>query len=389
MEEFNLDMNNILSDEEYAAIVGDDPTEEKETTETEVTETEEPEDTEETEEVTTKEKEEKSTEVEKPESVGAEKETSHPLDEETTSPNTYSSIASAFKEDGVSIFSDVNDDDIEKIDSAEAFEQLVSSRIDQQVEDRLNDVQKRINEALGLGIEPDAIRIYENSLANLKAITNEQLEDEGEEGSNIRKNLIYRDYLNKGFTEERAKKEVQKSLSAGTIIEDAKESLQSNLDFYENGYKQLIEEAKRVDAENKKAVKQQAEALRKDILDGQAAFGNVEVDKKTRQKMYDLITKPVFKDADGNFLTELQKYESENHNDFMKYLAYAYVMTDGFKSLEKLEKTVERKATKKSISALEKALKSTMRTSGGNLDLVTGTSDTAPFAGGWTIDLHN
>lgn len=386
MEEFNFDMNNILTDEEYEAIVGEDNSEPEEQATIENTETEEVIDTSAKED--TKPKEEKGTEVEKPESVGAEEEeTTHPQDGGTTSPNTYSSIASAFKEDGVSIFADVDDEEIKGVNSAEAFEKLVSTRIDSEIESRLNDVQKRVYEALGVGVEPDAIKVYENSLANLNAITPEQLEDETEQGENLRKNLIFRDYLNRGFSKERAAKEVQKSINAGTIIEDAKDSLQANIDFYTTNYDNAVKEAKRAMEETQKATKAQAEALRKDILEGQVAFGNVEVDKRTRQKIYDVIAKPVYKDEEGNLLTELQKYESENHNDFMKYLAYTYVITDGFKSLDKLEKTVERKATKKSISALEKALKSTMTSAGGNLDLVAGTSETEPFAGGWTINV--
>lgn len=380
MEEFNLDMNNILSDEEYAAIVNDSGTEEeKQPEETEEISTEETgeENIEETEE---------NTDGETQETVGVEEEQeNHPSDEEVTSPNTYSSIASAFKEDGVSIFSDVTDDELKDLDSAEAFENLISSKIDAEVDSRLNEVQRRINESLKLGVDPDEIKVFESSLANLKAITDEQLEDESDEGLNIRKSLIYTDLINRGFSKERAAKEVQKSINASTDIEDAKDALQSNIDFYQSKYDERRKEARKIVEDAEKARAKQAEDLRKSILEDSKAFG-VEVDKKTRQKMYDFIAKPVGKDREGNPVTELMKYEAENHNDFMKYVAYAYIMTDGFKSLEKLEKTVERKATKKSISALEKALKSSIPDKSGDFEFVSGVSENKPFAGGWTID---
>lgn len=380
MEEFNLDMNNILSDEEYAAIVNDSGTEdEKQPEETEEISTEETgeENIEETEE---------NTDGETQETVGVEEEQeNHPSDEEVTSPNTYSSIASAFKEDGVSIFSDVTDDELKDLNSAEAFENLISSKIDAEVDSRLNEVQRRINESLKLGVDPDEIKVFESSLANLKAITDEQLEDESDEGLNIRKSLIYTDLINRGFSKERAAKEVQKSINASTDIEDAKDALQSNIDFYQSKYDERRKEARKIVEDAEKARAKQAEDLRKSILEDSKAFG-VEVDKKTRQKMYDFIAKPVGKDRDGNPVTELMKYEAENHNDFMKYVAYAYIMTDGFKSLEKLEKTVERKATKKSISALEKALKSSIPDKSGDFEFVSGVSENKPFAGGWTID---
>ena len=383
MEEFNLDMSNLLSDEEYDSLVNSTE-EESQTEEVEEKQDESPEDD---------NKDSKSTEVneeDSPESVGVKEkdETNHPLDEEVSSPNTYSSIASAFKEDGVSIFSDLEEEELKKIDSADSFEELISSKIDAEVESRLNDVQRRINEALGIGLDPEEIKVFESSLANLKSISDEQIENEDDEGAALRKNLIFTDLVNRGFTKERAAKEVEKSFKAGTDIEDAKDALQSNLDFYQEKYNARLSENRKAAEKFEKERKAQAEALRKSILEEKTAFGEVEVDKNTRKKMYDVIAKPIHKDENGNVLTEMQKYERENHNDFMKYLAYSYVVTDGFKNLSKLEKIVERKATKKSISALEKTLKSTANNTGGALQFVSGVSEDEPFAGGWTLDVQ-
>ena len=58
------------------------------------------------------------------------------------------------------------------------------------------------------------------------------LSDESEKGEKLRKDLIYQDFLNRGYSKERATKEVQKSLNAGTDIEDARESLKSNKEFF-------------------------------------------------------------------------------------------------------------------------------------------------------------
>lgn len=383
MEEFNLDMSNLLSDEEYDSLVNSTE-EESQTEEVEENQDESSEDD---------NKDSKSTEVneeDSPESVGVKEkdETNHPLDEEVSSPNTYSSIASAFKEDGVSIFSDLEEEELKKIDSADSFEELISSKIDAEVESRLNDVQRRINEALGIGLDPEEIKVFESSLANLKSISDEQIENEDDEGAALRKNLIFTDLVNRGFTKERAAKEVEKSFKAGTDIEDAKDALQSNLDFYQEKYNARLSENRKAAEKFEKERKAQAEALRKSILEEKTAFGEVEVDKNTRKRMYDVIAKPVHKDENGNVLTEMQKYERENHNDFMKYLAYSYVVTDGFKNLSKLEKIVERKATKKSISALEKTLKSTANNTGGALQFVSGVSEDEPFAGGWTLDVQ-
>jgi hypothetical protein len=94
-----------------------------------------------------------------------------------------------------------------------------------QVQSKLDAKQKRIDEALGVGIEPDEIKKYENTLNYLEGITNDIIEDESEQGEQLRRNLIYQDYINRGFSEARAKKEMEKSFNAGTDIEDALEAI--------------------------------------------------------------------------------------------------------------------------------------------------------------------
>jgi hypothetical protein len=77
----------------------------------------------------------------------------------------------------------------------------------------------------------------------LESLTEEDLADESEKGETLRKNLIYQDFVNRGYSKERAAKEVQKSLKGGTDIEDAKEALSSNKEFFQEQYDGLIKEA--------------------------------------------------------------------------------------------------------------------------------------------------
>ena len=101
----------------------------------------------------------------------------------------------------------------------------------------------RIDAALQADIEPDEIRRYELTLAGLDSIKEEHLSDETERGEKLRKNLIYQDFRNRGYSEARAKREVEKSFNAGTDIEDAKEALESNKEYFSSQYQDLIKEA--------------------------------------------------------------------------------------------------------------------------------------------------
>lgn len=376
-----LSLDNIMTGEEAANLFS-----------------QEQESTEENEVETPKDKEEKenkeATEVvdvnslftEEPESVGSgdnNKEKEDTTSKEGTSPNFYSSIAKTFAEDGV--FQNLDEEALSKVSDAESFLDLV----EQQVQSKLDEKQKRIDQALNAGIEPTQIQRFENNMKILNSITEDSISEEGEKGENLRKNIIYEDYIQKGFSKERAIKAVERSIAAGTDIEDAKEALQSCKDQVNKAYNDAIKEAEEEKANEEKELKEQAEALKKSILSDKKPFGDLEIDKSTRQRVFDAISKPVFTDPEtGERLTALQKYEADNHNDFMKYVGLTYVLTDGFKSLDGLVKGKVKKEVGKSLKELEHTLNNTARNSNGTLKFTSGvSSDSESAFSRYTLDI--
>ena len=376
-----LSLDNIFTAEEAELLFADD-----------VQETP-PENKEETPEGDKETKDKETTEVDpnslfgegEPESVGSEDNTDKEdtdSDKGGTSPNFYSSIAKALAEEG--IFPDLDEDAISKAATPEDFRDLV----EQQIQAGLDERQKRIDDALNAGVEPTEIKKYEGAISYLDSITDEDLSDESEKGENLRKNLIYQDFVNRGYSKERATKEVQKSLKSGTDLEDAKDALISNKEFFQEQYNGLIKEAKKQEEESQRERKQQAEALKASILNDKKVFGEVEIDKKTRQMIYDNIAKPTFRDPDtGEPMTAIQKYERENSTDFLKYVGFLFTMTDGFKNLDNLVKGKVRKEVKKGIRELESALNGTRRTSDGNLKFVNGAADPESWFADYSIDV--
>ena len=325
-----------------------------------------------------------------PESVGSGKENTEEKEDTTpkgsgTSPkNFYSSIAKALKEEG--IFPDLEDDSLTKVKDPEDFRDL----IDQQIKAGLDERQKRIDEALNAGVEPTEIRKYENTINFLDSIKEENISDEGDKGEKLRKDLIYQDFINRGYSKERATREVQKSFNAGTDIDDAKEALKSNIDFFRDKYDELVNDAKSEAEEEEKVRKEQAEKLKSSILNDKDVFGDLSVDKSTRQKIYDNIAKPVYKDPEtGEYFTAIQKYEMENRTDFLKNIGLLFTLTDGFKNLDGLVKGKVKKEVKKGLRELEHTLNNTARTSDGNLKFVSGVDeDPESFIGkGWNLDV--
>ena len=325
-----------------------------------------------------------------PESVGSGKENTEEKEDTTpkgsgTSPkNFYSSIAKALKEEG--IFPDLDDEGLSKVKDPEDFRDL----IDQQIKAGLDERQKRIDEALNAGVEPTEIRKYENTMSFLDSIKEENISDEGDKGEKLRKDLIYQDFINRGYSKERATREVQKSFNAGTDIDDAKEALKSNIDFFRDKYDELVNDAKSEAEQEEKEKKKQAEKLKSSIFNDKDVFGDLSVDKSTRQKIYDNIAKPVYKDPEtGEYFTAIQKYEMENRTDFLKNIGLLFTLTDGFKNLDGLVKGKVKKEVKKGLRELEHTLNNTARTSDGNLKFVSGVDeDPESFIGkGWNLDV--
>ena len=330
--------------------------------------------------------------TDKPESVSSgteenqevEKDT-NTLSKEGSSPkNFYSSIAKALQEEG--IFPDLDDDITSKISTPEDFAEIVEKTIQSKFDAR----QKRIDDALNYGVEVTEIKRYENTIQYLDSIKDDVLIDESDKGEQLRKQLIFQDFINRGYSQERAQREVTKSLNAGTDIEDAKEALKSNKEYFESQYNTMIEDAKKEDQKSSEIRKEEAEKLKKSLLEDTKSFGEIQLDKTTRQKIFDNIAKPVYKDPEtGELYTAIQKYEMENRTEFMKNLGLLFTLTDGFKSLDKLVKGKVTKEVKKGLRELENTLNNTSRSSDGNLKFVSGVEeDPEAFIGkGWDLDI--
>lgn len=368
MEDFSFDIGGILSEEEANKLF-----EEQEAAEEEQPQEQEQEDK-------PAEKEENTPS----EKVGEEEveETAVTRKGDGSSPNVYSSIASALKDDG--IFPDLTDEDLDAVktpeDFAEMFEKAITARLDER--------QKRIDSALGNGMEPDTIRQYEQTLQYLGSINEEALSSETEEGENLRKQIIYNDLVNRGYTQERAQREIEKSFKSGSDIDDAKDALEALTKFYKDGYENAQKEAKRRADEAREAQKKQSEDLRKMILDDDVKLGDTKLDKRTCQRVYDAISKPVFKDPEsGRLMTAVQKFQKEQPLEFLRQIGMWYVLTDGGKNLEGLTKEQVRAEKNKSIRELERKINASSLNRDGSLRYSSGSNSEADplLSDGWKV----
>lgn len=342
-----------------------------------------------------KKEEQKTTEVKaeelfaEPESVGSESDDSQESEEDAKSnkanssqKNFFSSIAEALVDEG--IFPDLDDNTISNIKSPEDFKDMIEA----QIKAGLDAKQQRVNEALDAGLESNTIKQYEGAIDYLDSISDEIISEEGNKGEELRKQLIYQDYINRGFSKQRASREVQKSIENGTDIEDAKDALQSNKEFFKAQYDDAVNQGKEAQKAQMENLKKQAEELKTSILNDKNFFGDLAVDNKTRQTIFDNISKPTYKDPEsGRLLTAIQKYEKEHKVEFLKNLSLVFTLTDGFKNIDGLVKNKVRKETKKSLRELEHTINNTSRNADGSFRFMSGSGGDDSFSDKWELDI--
>lgn len=381
MEELSFD--NILGEQEIETLFTDpeDNDAQKEHKETEEEEVETPD----SDDKKQKEKDNTTEDVDPenlfedkaPESVGSGKDnegkedTAPDNDAYGTSPNNfYSSIANACAVDG--IFPNLDDETIKKAVDAESFSNLIEAEINA----RFDEKQKRISQALENGVEPNDINKYEKTLSYINTITDAAIAEESEKGEQLRYNLIYQDFINKGMTPDKAKKFADRTVDAGTDVEDAKEALLSNKEFFTGAYNKMLQEAQQKADEEKAEREKNAKELEKTLMKDKQLFGDMEISNDIRKKAFDSVSKPVYKDPEtGDYMTAIQKYESEHRADFLKYTGLIFAMTNGFKDFDSFAKGKVKKEVKKGLRELEQTLNNTRRNNDGSLRMVTNQKD--------------
>ena len=298
-------------------------------------------------------------EVKEPES-NKEVEENPEVNQEQGSPNNISSsIAEALVDEGV-----LQTLDTERLSKIKTTEDLIEA-FREDLQNQLSEEQKRISNALTYGVEPSRIQQYEQWIKTLDEVKDEILEGEEEQNENYRKNLIYRDYLNKGFEEADALEMVNRSVESGKDVDDAKKALSSLKKYYQKAYKDEVDAAKKEYEKHVAEQKKQYENLKTSILEDKENFyEQFEVGKSMRQKIFDTVSKPsvvIGKDEDGKEIkiTQLQKFIKDDPNKANKIIGTLFVLTDGFTKFDGIMKGTVKKQVRKSVDNLTKALRNT------------------------------
>lgn len=268
------------------------------------------------------------------------------VDNSSSNPNLFNSLATLLYEKG--LLSSAESD----ITSEEDFVNLFNSEVDTQVEHKLVEkIGKDAYESLIKGVPLAKIENDTQSMNNLEQIDEELLTENVE----LRHRVIFQDFINRGYSEDRATKMLQRVIDSEKDLEDSLDALESIKEFRKT----------QIDAENQQIIKQQEDAkkaeekrlndMKNHIKETNEVIKGFKITDAVKQK----IEKNMFDVVDYNPQTgisenNLLKYRRENPQDFDFKLYYLFTITDGFKNFDSVVKNTKSTA----LQDLERAMRS-------------------------------
>lgn len=266
-------------------------------------------------------------------------------DSSTLSPKFFSSLVQALKEGG--ILEDITDDDIKSQDD---FFKVLEDGIKQREFADLNDGQKEYLEALRSGIPHEEIAGHQRNVEAYNSITDEAIEEEGTDGEDLRRTIITNNYISKGFTDQKAKKLVDKIFDSGEDIDEAKEAL-GELKTVE---KQSFEQQKQQNLVNKKAQekseKEAIDKLNKIVKDTKEIIPGLQIPQVIKNTIIKGLTQPVAYTEDNRPLDIISKFLYDNPIEGRVKLAYLLSVTEGLSKMGVLENKKAKKDAWKNLS---------------------------------------
>lgn len=286
-----------------------------------------------------------------------------PSDDDESSPEFYSSIANSLVEEGV--LDEANSAEIGNAqDLVEAMKRQVYSMLDSR--------QRRISDALDAGMSPDSIKEMEDRIDGMSDYTDSLLNSETDDALEARKELIYQAALMRGLDEEKAQREVDKSIRAATDIDDAFEARDFINNEYHKEYNRLYNEAQqaqKADFERDNAIRQKTA----DWIVNDSTFGSLP--ESTRRKVYENLYGETVKMNDGSLVSPVVAF-SEKYPDVYNYMiGTIFTLTDGFRDFSHIGGQFAKKKINQSVKDIEKALRSTGSGGGGTYEYANDSSD--------------
>lgn len=249
-----------------------------------------------------------------------------------TSSSPITSLTSALYEEGV--LASLTEEEIAEIKSGEDLLKVIKEQIRNNEFSDLNEDQKEYLKALRNGVPEEDFRTLKQQVSQISSLKVDDLK--GEESSELRMAILKQDFLSRGFDEADATKHAKRSVDLGEDEEDAAKALVRIQATEKAKLKQLAEEAEARKKAEEEASKSKVNSIKEKITNTQEIIPGVKFNARTKDKVFELMTKTVDHDKNNNPVNAVVK-EMISNPDYLIKLYYLHHVTDGLKDWSKVK----------------------------------------------------
>lgn len=294
--------------------------------------------------------EEKPVENENSEDVDGDNTEEEKLDvdeDDNSSPPLYKSFASLLHQEG--IFSSVDSSKLDEIKDISDIKALIDEEVENRKLKDFTPEQQEAIEAYKAGFTIEAFQNQKKAELELENITEDHISSNPE----LRRQIIYQDFVNQGFSEEKALKFTNRSFDIDEDVNDAKESLVNIKTSLKERFEQEKQYKLTQSQEAAKAEEKRIKELEASILNNEEPIKGIKVNEIARRDILNTMMKPVSRNpvtgVEENILMKTQREDPE----FSQKLYTTFALTKGFTDFSYFGKT----SAKKVKDDFEKVLK--------------------------------
>lgn len=268
-----------------------------------------------------------------------EKEIKTPSSESQEDSSTFSVFATLLKEEGVI---SLDEEEIKAVNTVEDLKEVIKKQIENSKFENLSESQKRYLQSVEAGIPQAEFEKVEKELNQLEKITDEVIE----KNTQARFELIAYDFINKGFSKEKAIEYANRSIKLGTDIDDAKDALGNLIKVKQEEFKKTVDtkqEQNKVTLDELKSKIDKTDTILKDV----------KLTPKQKTDIFNIVSTKVDTDEIGQPINEFNKWKKDNGAEAEILLGALYHLTNKFQNLGKILDTTKSKASQE----LEKKLR--------------------------------
>ncbi len=295
------------------------------------------------EEVSTEVKEIKdnsSEEIKTPESVATKEENTNQVTDETAKGNEkdsnsssppndteqlYSSLAAEFKAKGVLSNLDLEKDKISSMED-------INKALEKEIESRLSDKQKQLDAAIQAGAPANEVSHQMESIERLEQIDETFLSSN--ENEDLRRNVIAQDFINRGYSQEKALAMAQRSIDSGEDLDDAISALDEIIKLEKGKLEEIVGRVKKQEEDGIKDIKNF-------IHNQEEIIPGIKLTTTQKEALYNQVTTDVG-EKDNAFI----KAQKENPLEMRMKLEAMFFLTKGLTDFSVFGAAKETKITK-------------------------------------------